>query len=265
MRRHPLVVMAAIAVFGWTVAGATATAGADTTPAEFPPNVRPLAPNQLSISTSNRHEKLNFAFSPENIGTGPLEVKPVQEDCNNDGNANNDRTASQNVYGDTNGNGVYDPPDTSDPLGPDGIVRTRTVGCFTFDARAGHMHWHFENYAKYRLLSLKGKVLAKRTKVGFCLTDDTSVETLPGTPDTRIYVSCDDLVTQGISVGWADVYHAFIAGQSIVIDRVAEGRYCLVQRADPKGQLQESDTTDNQTRLRIRIQGTRVQALSNPC
>jgi hypothetical protein len=264
MRRPSFLIIVAIGASMWTLLGGALTAGAGTTP-EFLPNIRPLAPDQLSISTSNGHRQLNFAFSPEDIGTGPLELQPQREDCNGDGNSKNDRTAYQNVYGDTNANGVYDWPNTTNPLGADAVVSSTLVGCFAFDP--DHGHWHFANYAKYRLLTLTGRVVGKRTKVGFCLIDHHQVDILPGTPDNghRYYSNCDDLHIQGISVGWADVYNAFIPGQSIVIDGVANGRYCLVERADPHRQLQESDATDNQARLKIRIQGTGVQALPNPC
>lgn len=262
MRRR---IVVASLVVTWMLAGATAAAGAGTTPTVFLPNVRPLAAGDLSISGPNTHRKLHFSFSPENIGTGPMELQPKAEDCNNDGDPTNDRTAYQNVYGDTNGNGVYDWPQTTDPLGPDGIVSSTVVGCFVFDP--SHGHWHFKNYAKYQLLSLRGRLIAKRTKVGFCLIDDNPVETLPGTPEggQREYFDCGDLATQGISVGWADVYGSFLSGQSIRIGGVSDGKYCLVEKADPKHQLQESVTSDNQSRLKIQIQGTQVQALANPC
>lgn len=146
---------------------------------------------------------------------------------------------------------------------PDAIVTTEQVGCFTFDPN--HGHWHFKNYAKYQLLSLTGEVLAKRSKVGFCLVDDHRVDAVPGSPQSGNYGGCSDLHLQGISVGWADVYSSYLTGQSIVIDGIADGRYCLVQTADPRGQLQESDTSDNQARLKVRIQGTQIEALSNPC
>jgi Lysyl oxidase len=263
MPRRRIARLAVVSLILSMLAGATTTADATTTPTVFLPDVRPLPPSDLSIAVSNGHTLLYFSFSPEDIGTGPMELQPKAEDCNGDGNFNNDRTAYQNVYGDTNGNGVYDWPNSPTPPGPDDIVSSTPVGCFTFDS--AHGHWHFANYGKYRLLTLTGKVKASRTKVGFCMIDDSQVDPLPGSPPAAYYVGCDDGEIQGISVGWDDVYPWYIAGQSLRIDHVADGRYCLVETADPKHQLQEPDTTNNQSRLKIRIQGTHVEALSHPC
>jgi Lysyl oxidase len=276
MRRPPLVLLLlSVSILACpAIVGMSGSALAQTTPTKFYPDVKPLQltnttnPVELEIDRSPSGKKrLHFAFKAEDVGAGPLEVIPKRQDCNHDGSTANDRTAYQHIYGDTNGNGVYDPPNTSDPAGPDGIVRTRKVGCFVFDP--AHGHWHFQDYAKYRLLDASGTVVGVRPKVGFCLFDDSKVETLPGTPPAGYYNDRDHRCrvgqVQGISVGWQDVYGAFTQGQSISIQGLPNGLYCLVENADPKNLLRESDDSNNVARTQIDITRMSVSATGNPC
>jgi Lysyl oxidase len=273
MRRR-LFICLLVGAFGLSgVYGPSGAALAQTTVPKFYPDLIPeqLDPNASPVDVAidhsgNGNKILRFAFKSENGGAGPLELQPKRQDCNRNGSTVDDRTAYQNIYGDTNGNGVYDPPNTSVPPGPDGIVRTRKVGCFTFDARPGHMHWHFENYAKYSLLDSNGTKVGGRSKVGFCLTDEDPVDSsLPGYPSHRVYRSCADLTIQGISVGWDDVYGPFLAGQSIVIQGLPNGSYCLVSKADPKNVIRETLDTNNQVRTPLDITGDTVQITGTTC
>jgi hypothetical protein len=88
---------------------------------------------------------------------------------------------------------------------------------------------------------------------------------LPGHPGSRIYGGCPDLATQGISVGWADVYGVDTPGQFIPIDGVPNGTYCLVSTVDPRDRVLESDETDNQTRTQVRIRGDQAALRPDPC
>jgi hypothetical protein len=264
--RLPALIVAISVFVGVQVLGGVAIG--TTTVQRFLPDVVPLTisaaatnPVEIEIATSGGHEHLHFALKTENAGAGPLELRPRRQDCNGNGNANDDRTAFQRIYGDTNGNGHYDPPGSASP---DQVVRTVKVGCFVFDP--AHGHWHFKNYAKYTLLDVNGTVVGSRKKVGFCLSDDTRVDpTLPGSPATRYYFSCADLAIQGTSVGWDDVYDAYTPGQSIVIDGLPDGDYCLVERADPANVLRELDDTNNVLRTPIQIAGTTVTDGGTAC
>ena len=263
---------ARLAVLSVALASALALPGAATialgqTATRFKPDVTPLAisasasnPVEIEISTGT-HERLRFSLKSENVGEGALELRPKREDCNGNGDLTDDRTAYQNIYGDTNNNGVYDPP--TDP-NPDGVVRTVKVGCFVFDP--GHGHWHFRNYAKYTLKDANGTVVGTRTKVGFCLVDDDPADPpLPGQPGVAQYGSCADLAIQGTSVGYDDVYSLYLDGQSIVIDGIADGDYCLVEKVDPKNVLIETDDTNNTLRTPIQIAGTAVADGGSAC
>jgi hypothetical protein len=209
------------------------------------PDIVPTPTDRVEVRVVGGHERLYLSFETENAGLGPLEVQPVQEDCDDDGSTKDDRTGVQHIYGDTDGSGEYTP-------GTDTVVRNVVVGCFVYHAI--HQHWHFQNYARYRLESLDGDRLRANSKVGFCMLDSISVDPgLPGYQDARVYTGCPDLATQGISVGWADIYSIDTPGQFIRIDGVANGIYCLIGVADPANQILETDEHDNEIRTRVRL------------
>jgi hypothetical protein len=225
-----------------------AGAGTRATAPALRPDIVPTPTSQVLIRLEDGHKRLYLSFETENAGSGPLEVQPVQEDCDGNGDTTDDRTGVQHIYGDTDGSGEYTP-------GVDTVVRTEVVGCFEFDP--DHGHWHFDNYARYRLLTLNGRRLRAQSKVGFCMLDSLSVDPgLPGYSSTRRYTGCPDLGLQGISVGWADVYGVNIPGQFIPIGGIPNGTYCLLGRADPDNRLLETDDANNVVRTRILIDGT---------
>ena len=88
-----------------------------------------------------------------------------------------------------------------------------------FEFASCHAHFHFQNYATYRLLDANGKEW-KAAKRGFCMldTDPYNVGTGDGTWNYR---SCGSLTRdgfQGISDGWADTYVWKLGGQYFVLD-----------------------------------------------
>lgn len=108
--------------------------------------------------------------------------------------------------------------------------------------------------------------------MGFCLLDSDHVSdgSLPGDPGPggyyfQIVSVCGDMEIQGISVGWADLYKSDLSGQFIGIGGVPDGDYCLVCTVDPNDRIKETDETDNEARLLIRITGDTVETGANPC
>lgn len=231
-------------------------AGALTTASRLRPDIVPLPTSQVQIRYEDGHKRLYLSFDTENAGTGPLEMEPVRDDCDDDGRTGDDRTALQNIYGDTDGSGGYTPDDT--------VIRTRRAGCFVYHAI--HSHWHFVDYARYRLVALGGDRLRTHAKIGFCMLDTWSVDpSLPGHPDTRQYLGCPDMALQGISVGWADTYSVNTPGQFVNVDGLPSGTYCLVATADPGDRIAESDESDNSIRTRVRFGAHGASIRSAPC
>src|SRR5439155_11927 len=77
-----------------------------------------------------------------------------------------------------------------------------------------HGHYHFNNYASYRLLDSNGQSAATGLKIGFCLLD--SIRWSPSAPSSARY-TCSN---QGIQRGWGDLYDSTLDGQWIDITTV---------------------------------------------
>lgn len=110
---------------------------------------------------------------------------------------------------------VGNPIDHMDPNG-DGDTSDQD-GMFEF--ASCHNHFHFQNYATYRLLDASGREW-KAAKRGFCMLDTDPYNVVNG-DGTWTYRSCGTTTRagfQGISAGWADTYMFFLGGQYFVLD-----------------------------------------------
>jgi hypothetical protein len=111
---------------------------------------------------------------------------------------------------------VGDPIAHMDPNG-DGNTADQD-GMFEF--ASCHNHFHFKNYATYRLIDAKTRQVWRAAKRGFCMLDTDPYNT--GTGDGNwTYRSCGTTTAsgfQGVSKGWADTYRWFLGGQYFVLD-----------------------------------------------
>ena len=114
-----------------------------------------------------------------------------------------------------------------------------------------HGHYHFNNYANYRLLNSNGQQVAAGLKIGFCLLD--SIRWDANAPSRAKY----DCGNQGIQQGWGDVYDSTLDGQWIDITGVPDGNYTLEMEVNPEHRLPESNYDNNITRIQITIGNTR--------
>jgi hypothetical protein len=74
---------------------------------------------------------------------------------------------------------------------------------------------------------------------------------LPGAPNSPQYTGSSQYL--GISVGWADVYPWYFAGQYIDVTGVPDGQYWLEAEIDPDDRLLESNETNNITRVLVNL------------
>lgn len=120
-----------------------------------------------------------------------------------------------------------------------------------FETDDDHDHWHLKNIARYSLWNQDGTAeVAPAQKVGFCLVDSQRRETHG--PGSAVYTEngnrfCEQSrptagsVTMGVSAGWRDVYHKYLAFQWIDVSDVAPGSYRLRAEIDPEGRILESN------------------------
>ena len=141
---------------------------------------------------------------------------------------------------------VGDPLKHMDPNG-DGNFADQD-GMFEF--ASCHNHFHFQNYAVYRLIERNadgsdGRVW-RSAKKGFCMLDTdpnpTSTYSREQPAGDRNFYSCGTRTRpgfQGVSHGWADTYIWFLAGQYFVLDGgdgqdpVPPGQYFIEVTVNP--------------------------------
>ena len=111
-----------------------------------------------------------------------------------------------------------------------------------------HGHYHFEEFAHYRLLDSSGNEVVTANKMAFCL-EDTYRWRQDANASRRF--SCN--TTQGIQAGWADVYDPTVPCQNIDITDLPGGEYILELTLDPKNLFAESDETNNTVRVPVTL------------
>ncbi|MBK7997586.1 MAG: hypothetical protein IPK15_02330 [Verrucomicrobia bacterium] len=113
-----------------------------------------------------------------------------------------------------------------------------------------HGHYHFSDFADYRLVNSAGQQVAIGLKSGFCLEDVSRFDTTTGSAIARY-----DCQNQGIQRGWADVYSRNLPCQWVDITGVPAGLYMLEIEVNPIGRLPERTRTNNVTRMSLVIDG----------
>ncbi len=138
------------------------------------------------------------------------------------------------------------------------------AGTMAWDARDGHDHWHFTDFASYRLLDAKKKIVLRSQKEAFCLANTDAVDyTVPGAnwrPDnTDLHTSCGERSSIGVrevlDAGSGDTYVQYLPGQSFDLKGLKNGVYYIEVRANPDKVLYESSTKNNVAYRKVTISG----------
>lgn len=108
-----------------------------------------------------------------------------------------------------------------------------------------HEHLHMDAFAEYVLLAPDGTEIAAGRKQAFCMMDNTEWGGGGGARYT-----CD---FQGISVGWADTYAAWLDCQWIDITEVAPGDYTLRVTVNAGLLIAESNYDNNVSEVPVTI------------
>jgi hypothetical protein len=255
MRRHRAWMVLAFGVvlsLGVVVLTAVVGGGSATAASQLLPDMRmaKLTTIRGDRTTMPGHRLLRYTATIVNVGAGPAEVHGSRPDTSTP-----TMSVVQRIYDDA-GNWTDVP-----------------TGTHAFWAGDGHNHWHLFEMAGAVLTPLGGGAhVGASAKEGFHFSDVAAFDlSLPNAPQSKHYLACignnsckpDALnITEGISIGWGDIYKAGIMFQWIDITGVANGKYVLTATADPNGFLRESDNTNNTASATIRITTNGVTVLS---
>jgi hypothetical protein len=110
-----------------------------------------------------------------------------------------------------------------------------------------HDHFHFDGYARYRLLDLAQQEVATGHKQAFCLLDLEQFDP-NASPDPKY-----DCGFQGIQAGWADVYDKKLPCQWVDVTGVPPGEYLLEISLNADKTLAESDYDNNLALIPVTI------------
>jgi hypothetical protein len=196
----------------------------------------------ISTSSQSRHDWLNFGATVWVGGNSPLDVEGFHV-------AGSSSMAAYQYFW------------------QDGKVIGRApVGTMGFDNQKGHNHWHFEQFAQYRLLTPNQKVAVRSDKVGFCIAPTDAVDLLlPHATWQPSFVGlagqCGSpgalWVQEYMPVGWGDTYDQSKAGQAFDITSLPNGAYYIEIIANPLHKLHELSTVGNISLRKIILGGTK--------
>ncbi len=222
------------------LAGGHGARGTSSGGVELLPDLLQERPQDLSVQRVRGRQLLGFRSAVENVGDGPLIIVGSRAS-----RATRDMRASQLV------------------LQAGGTLR-RVVGTgfLRYVPSSDHSHWHFLPFERYELRSeATGVRIVRDRKSGFCLGDRYRVEPrLANAVAAPVYASRCGLnrptllqIREGISVGWADDYAAYLDSQHIDVTDVPAGRYLLVHMVNPTGRIVERSRANNEASVRIAL------------
>lgn len=202
------------------------------------PDLRSLPP--FSFSLSPKGTQLRFAATTWNGGDSPLVIDGYRDE-------GEDHMTAYQFFFDEQG------------------VETghQMVGELHFHA-ANHQHWHFLDFARYRLLNPDMTLAVRSKKQSWCLANTDSVDlTVPGAEwkpyNTDLSSACGGqsalAIREVLLSGSGDTYAQYRAGQAFSVGDLPNGKYIVSVEANPNGNLVESDTTNNVALRTIWLRG----------
>jgi Lysyl oxidase len=143
-----------------------------------------------------------------------------------------------------------------------GRVRAGTMG---FDTAHSHNHWHFQQFARYRLLNSAKTLAVSSHKQGFCIAPTDAVDLL--LPHASWQTSFSGFgfdcgsptalwVRETMQIGWGDTYFQSVAGQAFNITNIPNGTYYIEIIANPQRVLRETTTSNDISMRKVILGGT---------
>ncbi|MFE2596349.1 lysyl oxidase family protein [Streptomyces sp. NPDC059396] len=139
------------------------------------------------------------------------------------------------------------------------------AGTMEWDARVGHEHWHFTDFASYRLLRADQKEIVRSEKEAFCLANTDAIDYTvknanwhPNNTDlsTACGIESSISVREVLDVGSGDTYTQYRPGQSFDITDLPNGTYYIEVIANPENRLYETSLTNNVALREVVLSGT---------
>jgi hypothetical protein len=211
------------------------------TPAGPVPDLRSLP--AWGIGVGEGGNQLQFSATVWNAGDSPLVVDGFRRE-------DEDVMDAYQYFFDADGNqtGAY-----------------QQVGEMHWDSKRTHQHWHFEDFARYTLLSADKTEVVRSRKEAFCLANTDAVDlTVPDAAwnpfNTDLSTSCGDSsslsIREVLASGWGDTYAQFRAGQSFNLRGLPNGKYYVAVIANPENRLVEASKDNNVALRKVFIGGT---------
>ncbi|MFC7531637.1 lysyl oxidase family protein [Actinoplanes sp. GCM10030250] len=206
------------------------------------PDLRSLPAWGISLSREGGRSYVNFGATVWNAGTSPLLVDGFRR-------TGTEVMDAYQYFFDAKGK----------------QVGSKAAGTMQWDAREGHMHWHFTDFAQYNLLAGNKKLAVRSGKEAFCLANTDAVDyTIKGAkwrPDnTDLATSCGAntvvAVREVLDIGNGDTYSQDRPGQSFDITGLPNGTYYIQVLANPAKRLAELSTSNNTALRKIVLGGT---------
>ncbi|MCL7381729.1 lysyl oxidase family protein [Streptomyces sp. 35G-GA-8] len=138
------------------------------------------------------------------------------------------------------------------------------AGTMEWDARQGHEHWHFTDFASYRLLRADKKEAVRSGKEAFCLANTDAIDYTvknanwhPNNTDlsTACGVQSSVSVREVLDVGSGDTYTQYRPGQSFDITDLPNGTYYIEVLANPERRLHETSLSNNTALRKVVLSG----------
>ncbi|MFJ9622712.1 lysyl oxidase family protein [Streptomyces sp. NPDC101181] len=138
------------------------------------------------------------------------------------------------------------------------------TGTMEWDPRPGHEHWHFTDFASYRLLKADKKEAVRSGKEAFCLANTDAVDYTvknanwhPGNTDLSTACGQENSISvrEVLDVGSGDTYTQDLPGQSFDITDLPNGTYYIQVLANPENRLKETDHKNNSALRKVVLGG----------
>jgi hypothetical protein len=142
------------------------------------------------------------------------------------------------------------------------LIGKMRVGTMGF---SGYNSWHFQQFAQYKLLNAKKKVVVRSRKIGFCIAPTDGIDMLlrgaTWVPSyTGITGNCGSQtalwVQELLPLGWGDTYFQTVPYQSFEVTDIPNGTYYIEIIANPEHLLHEVSTANDISLRRVIIGGT---------